>query len=70
MVHLEISQRYLEGGVNFARHEIQKRRLMYLKYILDKKEDSTFKRFYYFNLNFQQRETGHQSVNLIYMNWA
>ena len=40
-----ISQLYLESGLNPIRFEIQKRRLMFFKYILDQNEQSLLKQF-------------------------
>ena len=47
-----ISQLYLESGVNLARHEIQKRRLMYLKYLLDQDKESKIQRFLFLQLQY------------------
>ena len=40
-----ITQLYLEVGQYPARYEIQKMRLLYLKYILEQDEESTLKKF-------------------------
>ena len=47
-----IIQLYLEIGHSPARFEIQKMRLLYLKYILDEEEDSILKKF--LNLQFKE----------------
>ena len=47
-----ITQLYLEIGQAPARFEIQKMRLLYLKYIVDQDDDSSWKKF--LNLQFQQ----------------
>ena len=40
-----ITQMYLEVGQYPARYEVQKMRLLYLKYILERDEESTLKKF-------------------------
>ena len=51
-----ITQLYLEYGQYPARFEIQKRRLLYLKYILEQPEDSLIKKF--FNLQISEPTRG------------
>ena len=46
-----ISQLYLEMGLYPARFEIQKLRMLYLKYVLEQTEDSLVKRFLILQLN-------------------
>ena len=46
-----ITQLYLEYGQYPARFEIQKRRLLYLKYILEQPEDSLIKKFFILQLS-------------------
>ena len=46
-----ISQLYLEIGVAPARFEIQKLRLLYLKYILEQSEDSLLSKFFHLQLD-------------------
>ena len=46
-----ISQLYLEMGIYPARFEIQKLRLLFLKYILDQKENSLVKQFFDLQIN-------------------
>ena len=45
-----ITQLYLEIGQHPARFEVQKMRLMYLKYILEEREDSLLRRFFQLQL--------------------
>ena len=55
-----ITQLYLAVGYTPARFEIQKMRLLYLKYILEEDESSLLSKFLNFRWSFQQRGTGPQ----------
>ena len=46
-----LSQLYLEMGIYPARYEIKKLRLLYLKYVLEQKDDSLLKKFLNLQLN-------------------
>ena len=57
-----ITQLYLEYGQYPARFEIQKRRLLYLKYILEQPEDSLIKKI--FNLQISEPTRGDWAMGI------